>query len=144
MESPRCFISYSWDSERHREWVRRLATRLREYGVDAILDQFHCSPGTDLTEFMEKSVRESSFVVLVCTPNFAQKADAGVGGVGYEKTIVTGEIFAGEARETKFIPLLREGNTKESLPSYLKSKLFIDFREDAFFGGYWGQSLNSE
>jgi formylglycine-generating enzyme required for sulfatase activity len=69
----------------------------------------------------------------VCTPNFAQKADAGVGGVGYEKAIVTGEIFAGEARETKFVPLLRGGDAKESLPSYLKSRLFVDFREDAFF-----------
>ena len=133
MASPRCFISYSWDSEPHRAWVRELATRLRLEGIDAILDQFHCALGTDLTKFMEKSVRESSFVLLVCTPNFARKADAGEGGVGYEKTIVTGEIFAGEARETKFVPLLREGDAKESLPSYLKSRLFIDFRDDAFF-----------
>ena len=133
MESPRCFVSYSWDSEQHREWVRKLATRLLENGIDAILDQFDCAPGTDLTMFMEKSVRESNFVLLVCTPNFAQKADAGVGGVGYEKVIVTGEIFSGETRETKFIPLLREGDAKESLPSYLKSRLFIDFREEAFF-----------
>jgi formylglycine-generating enzyme required for sulfatase activity len=82
---------------------------------------------------METSVRESSFVLLVCTPTFAQKADAGVGGVGYEKAIVTGEIFAGEAQETKFVPLLREGDAKESLPSYLKSRLFIDLREDGYF-----------
>ena len=72
-------------------------------------------------------------MLLVCTPNFSQKADAGVGGVGYEKAIVTGEIFAGEARETKFVPLLREGDGKESLPSYLKSRLFVDFRDDAVF-----------
>jgi formylglycine-generating enzyme required for sulfatase activity len=133
MEFPRCFISYSWDSDQHREWVRKLATRLRACGVDAILDQFHCAPGTDLTKFMEKSVRESSYVILVCTPNFCIKADAGVGGVGYEKAIVTGELFHGEAQETKFVPVLREGNAKESLPSYLKSRLFIDFREDDQF-----------
>jgi formylglycine-generating enzyme required for sulfatase activity len=133
MNPSRCFISYSWDSEPHRAWVRKLATRLCESGIDAILDQFDCSPGADLTKFMEKSVRESNFVLLVCTPNFAQKADAGIGGVGYEKAIVTGEIFAGEARETKFVPLLREGDAKESLPSYLKSRLFVDFRDDAVF-----------
>jgi formylglycine-generating enzyme required for sulfatase activity len=133
MNPPRCFISYSWDSESHKAWVRKLATRLRESGMDAILDQFDCSLGADLTTFMEKSVRETNFVLLVCTPNFAQKADAGVGGVGYEKAIVTGEIFAGEARETKFVPLLREGDAKESLPSYLKSRLFVDFRDYAVF-----------
>lgn len=118
MVAPRCFISYSWDNEQHQGWVRKLATRLRECGVDALLDQFHCPPGMDLAKFMDKSVRESSYVVLVCTPNFAKKADAGVGGVGYEKTIVTGEIFSGEAKETKFVPVLREGKAKESLPGY--------------------------
>jgi formylglycine-generating enzyme required for sulfatase activity len=133
MDAPRCFISYSWDSEPHKAWVRKLATRLRDNGIDAILDQFHCKPGMDLTEFMEKSVRESSFVLLVCTPTFAQKANAGAGGVGYEKAIVTGEIFTGEAGQTKFIPVLREGEAKESLPSYLKSRLFVDFRDDTIF-----------
>jgi len=133
MEPPRSFISYSWDSEQHQKWVRKLATQLRECGVDAILDQFHCAPGTDLTMFMEKNVRESRYVILVCTPNFTRKANAGVGGVGYEKTIVTGEIFAGEAQETKFVPVLREGDAKEALPSYLKSRLFIDFRDDGIF-----------
>lgn len=133
MKDPRCFISYSWDSQPHREWVRKLAARLRESGVDAILDQFHFAPGMDLTKFMEKSVRESDFVLLVCTPTFAQKADAGVGGVGYEKTIVTGEMLTGICHETKFVPLLREGDAKESLPSYLKSRLFVDFRDDSVF-----------
>ena len=66
----------------------------------------------DLTRFMERSIRESAFVLLVCTPKFARKADAGVGGVGYEKAIVTGEIFAGEQQETKFVPLLRQGDAK--------------------------------
>jgi hypothetical protein len=132
-EQPRCFISYSWDSQEHRDWVRKLATRLREFGVDVILDQFHLAPGADVAKFMEKSVRDSQFVLLVCTPTFARKADAGAGGVGYEKAIVTGEIFAGEARETKFVPLLREGDARESLPSYLKNRLFVDFRKDAYF-----------
>ena len=133
MELPRCFISYSWDSDQHRDWVRKLATRLRECGVDAILDQFHCAPGMDLTQFMEESVRESDFVILVCTPNFARKADGKVGGVGYEKQIITGEMFSAEARETKFVPVLREGDAKESLPSYLKSRLFVDLRDDGSF-----------
>ena len=132
-EPPRCFISYSWEGDEHSAWVRKLATRLRECGVDAILDQFHCAPGTDLTRFMERSIRESDFVLLVCTPTFARKADAGAGGVGFEKAIVTGEIFAGEQQETKFVPVLRHGDAKEALPSYLKSRLFVDFREDASF-----------
>jgi hypothetical protein len=42
-------------------------------------------PGADLSQFMESRIRESRFVLLVCTPVFASKANSGVGGVGYEK-----------------------------------------------------------
>lgn len=33
----------------------------------------------------------------------------------------------------KFVALLREGDPKSSLPSYLKSKIYLDFRKDDFF-----------
>jgi SEFIR domain len=31
---PTAFISYSWDDEAHKEWVRHLATQLRADGVE--------------------------------------------------------------------------------------------------------------
>ncbi|WP_158009563.1 SEFIR domain-containing protein, partial [Bathymodiolus thermophilus thioautotrophic gill symbiont] len=37
---PKCFMSYSHDNKEHEEWVLSLATRLRENGVDVILDQW--------------------------------------------------------------------------------------------------------
>jgi len=82
----------------------------------------------DVTNYMETCIRESDFVLLVCTPIFAQKANVGLGGVGYEKGIVTGEIFADAASPKKFVPLLRKGNPRDSLPSYLKSRVYIDFK----------------
>jgi len=128
-QSPSCFISYSWEDEEHKAWVRMLTAQLRLHGVDAHLDQFELAPGADLTQFMESRIRESRFVLLVCTPVFASKTNSGVGGVGYEKQIVTGEIFNGNVRDTKFVPLLRRGSPAEALPSYLQSRLFIDFRD---------------
>lgn len=132
-QSPSCFISYSWEDEEHKAWVRVLTEQLRLHGVDAHLDQFELAPGADLTQFMESRIRESHFVLLVCTPEFALKANSGVGGVGYEKQIVTGEIFNGNVRDTKFVPLLRRGSSAEALPSYLQSRLFIDFRDSERF-----------
>jgi hypothetical protein len=82
----------------------------------------------DLIRYMETCIRESDFVLLICTPIFAQKANAGVGGVGYEKSMVTGEIFEEAASTEKFVPILRKGSNEESLPSYLKTKVYIDFR----------------
>src|SRR2546428_139322 len=70
---------------------------------------------------------------MVCTPVYAEKANAGMGGTGYEKQIVKGEMLQG-ASSSKFIPLLRKGSQKDALPSFLKSKYYIDFRKDAEFG----------
>lgn len=132
-QHPSCFISYAWEDEGHKAWVRMLTEELRRQGVDAHLDQFELAPGANLTQFMESQIRESRFVLLVCTPVFASKANAGVGGVGYEKQIVTGEIFHGNVHDTKFVPLLRRGDAAEALPSYLQNRLFIDFRDEDRF-----------
>ena len=37
MTAPKLFISYSWSSPEHEQWVVDLATELRESGVDVIL-----------------------------------------------------------------------------------------------------------
>jgi len=129
---PRCFISYTWETSDHKTWVRNLATKLTENGVDVILDQWELKYGHDLGKFMETSVRESNFVILVCTPTYAKKADKGSGGAGYEKQIVTGEMFQG-SEASKFIPLVRSGSIADALPSFLKSKNYVDFRSDSEF-----------
>jgi len=130
---PTAFISYSWDSESHRAWVRLLAEQLQASGVKVSFDQWDVSPGSELPQFMETSIRESDYVVLVCTENFAAKANSGGGGVGYEKAIVTGEVIARISPDTKFVPILRSGNHRTALPSFLISKVFIDFRRDGEF-----------
>ena len=133
MTRPKCFISYSWDNDKNKEWVRNLATNLQDSGVQTFLDQWDVHPGMDLTKYIETCIRESDFVLLICTSNFAKKANTGKGGVGYEKSIVTGEIFKNIASPTKFIPILRKGNPNESLPSYLNSRIYIDFQNDDMF-----------
>src|SRR3954470_14996308 len=40
----RVFISYSWDSEEHKQKVLNLAQRLRSEGVDAHIDRFTTFP----------------------------------------------------------------------------------------------------
>ncbi|MCG1012151.1 TIR domain-containing protein [Tepidanaerobacter sp. GT38] len=45
-EYPTVFISYSWDSEEHENWVAFLAAKLRENGVDATIDKFETQSKT--------------------------------------------------------------------------------------------------
>jgi TIR domain len=52
---PKAFISYSHDTLEHKKWILELATRLRNNGIDAILDQFELQPGDDVPHLMEKT-----------------------------------------------------------------------------------------
>jgi hypothetical protein len=104
--APRAFLSYSWDDDAHKEWVRDFATRLRAEGVDVTLDRWHAAPGDQIPAFMERAVRENDFVIAVCTPRFKERSDGRSGGVGYEGDIMAAFALTGAA-EKKFIPVLR-------------------------------------
>lgn len=129
------FISYAWESEEHRAWVKALADRLLADGVEAIVDQYDLELGDRLPQFMEQSVRSSDYVLIVCTPAYKQKADARIGGVGYEGHIISGELFSGH-NERKFIPVIKEGGVEESLPTFLKGKLAVDLGDGVESRGY--------
>jgi hypothetical protein len=97
--------------------------------VDAILDQWDLQLGADVTLFMEKGIRESERVLLVCTPTYCRKANEGEGGVGYERLVVTGEI-AEKIDTTKFIFIIKEDRAEDAVPGFAKTRLWIDFRND--------------
>lgn len=129
---PTASVSYSWDSEPHKRWVRDLAARLRgAAGVELNLDEWETRPGDQLPHFMEKAIRESDFVLCVCTPRYKERFDSRLGGAGYEANLMSAEALA-TGNERKFIGLLREGESLESLPSWLLGKRFIDFRGDPY------------
>jgi len=128
MKVPKVFLSYSHEEPEHDSWVLELSASLRKNGVDAALDQWDLRPGQDTTLFMESQIRDSDFVVLVCTPMYAQKSNIPRGGVGYEKNIISAEMLQSQDLRPKFIPVLRKGDFQTALPTYLGSKYGIDFR----------------
>jgi len=128
MAVPKVFISYSWDGAEHQRWVQNLAARLREHGVETILDVWSVAPGEELPGFMETSVRESDFVLIVCTPKYKDRADNRKGGVGYEGSIMTAEVFTHSPRR-KFIPVLRHPKWEEAAPSWLLGSRYLNLTE---------------
>lgn len=125
MAIPQAFISYSHDSQDHKKWVLDLATRLRNNGVDAILDQWDLKPGDDLPRFMEQGLIAANHVLMICTDKYVEKANSGAGGVGYEKMIVTADLLK-TIDSNKIIPLIRQSG-RHNVPTFLSSKLFLDF-----------------
>lgn len=125
--NPTAFISYSWDDTDHKKWVKLLATKLRENGIESILDQWHTVPGDQLPQFMETAIRENDFVLIVCTPTYKSKSDSRAGGVGYEGDIITSEVFVSR-NQRKFIPILSRGTWEQSAPTWIKGKRYVDLR----------------
>ena len=132
MEPPIVFASYSHDSDEHKEWVLKLCTKLRDNGVDVFLDQWDLGAGDDLTLFVENGVRDSDRVLVICTDTYVRKANAGEGGVGYERLIVTAQL-ARDLGTNKFIPIIRQSSTDEKTPTFLATRVYIDFTDDEKF-----------
>lgn len=128
MENPKVFISYSWHPEENKIRVQRLAERLMQDGVNVILDIWDLKHGHDKYVFMEQMVKDPDIkkVLVICNEDYALKADARKGGVGTESTIMSGDIYS-LAEQTKFIPILMEWKNGEAcLPTFLKSRMYID------------------
>ncbi len=128
MNPPRVFISYSHDSANHKQWVLEFATTLRNRGIDAVLDQWDLKPGDDLPHFMETQLATSDFALMICTEKYVEKANAGEGGVGYEKMIMTSTMLS-RIDSNKVIPIIRQSGSNIR-PTFLKSKLYINFSND--------------
>jgi hypothetical protein len=129
MPAPSVFISYSHDSPDHKAWVLQLATGLRAAGIDATLDQWDLVPGQDVAAFMHDGIAKADRVLLICSETYVRKSEGGLGGVGYERLIVTAEVI--EAIETKkFVPIVRANSLPSKMPKHLGPRLYIDFSSD--------------
>ncbi|EJM65922.1 SEFIR domain-containing protein [Pseudomonas sp. GM50] len=134
------FISYSHDSLDHKKWVEALANRLELDGIHVILDQWDLPSGGDLPRFMH-SMASADKVIAICTPSYVSKADSGKGGVGYESMILTAQLMR-DVKLEKIIPLVRAtAEDADSVPIFLASKLYVDFRSEPNFEQSYGDLL---
>lgn len=142
LPGPSVFVSYAWESTELRSWVKSLATRLRADGINIILDVWETAPGDQLPVFMEKAIRESDFVLIICTPAYRARSNTRKGGVGYEGDILSAHVFAGASRR-KFIPILRGENWSDSAPDWLLGSHFIDLNDDGIDSVGYAELVNT-
>lgn len=124
--SKKVFLSYSWDSKEHKEWVIMLANTLRkEYGIDAIVDDFLLV--NNLNKMMVQEISNNDKVIIVVTSKYTEKANSFSGGVGYETELLLNYI---QNNPDKLIVVLREQCAK---PSYVQNFYHVDFAADDKF-----------
>jgi hypothetical protein len=73
MPEPKVFISYSHDSQQHKDWVLRLATSLRRVGIDVVFDQSGLVPGQDIAAFMANGIQAADRVVMICSEAYVPR-----------------------------------------------------------------------
>jgi hypothetical protein len=128
-ETPKVFISYSWTTPNHEDWVINLAERLVADGVDVIIDKWNLKEGHDKYDFMETMVKSTEIdkVLIILDKKYAEKAEQRSGGVGTETQIISPSVYANVSQE-KFIPIIaeRDETGKAFVPTYLESRIYID------------------
>lgn len=133
MNKIRVFVSYSWDSDDHRQWVKKLADSLESYNeLHVEWDGYDLDSMSDKNLFMEKGISSSDYVLVVATEEYKRKADERKGGVGIETYLSTARHWDSLLAEqrTNVILLLKDRN---AIPNYLKGNKYIQFYEDANF-----------
>lgn len=144
MEAPKTFISYSWSTPEHQNWVLKMATQLRDSGVDVILDVWDLKVGQSPIAFMERMVTDPEVgkVIVISDKTYATKADGFKGGVGTESQIISKNVYENQ-EQTKFVAVVVEYDDKGNpcLPTYLKSRLYIDFSSSENFTDNFEQLL---
>lgn len=130
MENKKVFISYSWDSKSHQQWVLNLVNQLRKNGIDADADIFETQMhSVNLPQMMVNRVRDSDFVIIVLSENYAHKANQSSGGVGFESRLILPLLME---NPNKLIYIMRhEGDFEKVFPFHLKGQHAIDFSNDS-------------
>lgn len=143
-ENIKLFISYSWSSPEHEDWVVNLSNELRESGVDVILDKWDLKEGHDSNVFMEKMVSDPKIkkVALICDQMYTEKADGRSGGVGTETQIISAEVYSKED-QNKFVTIIaeRDEEGKAFLPIYYTSRIYIDLSDNDLYAKNFEQLL---
>lgn len=125
------FVSYSWDSQEHQEWIAYLVRRLRNEGYDATYDQYITSQNTiNLNRMMVEHIKNDDVVIVVVTENYAKKADEFTGGVGFESELLLSVI--NENRDKVIVVTKQPDINSKKVPFYLNGYHYIDFSNDDF------------
>lgn len=120
------FISYSHDSDEHREKVLGLAERLRDDGLDARLDQYVSgTPMEGWPRWMLNQLDEADFVLVVCTETYYRRFRGhevpGRGkGVDWEGALITQKLYDDKSRTVKFVPVILAARQERFIPDPIR------------------------
>lgn len=143
------FISYSHDSDEHRERVLGLSERLRADGIETILDRYvdHGSPPEGWPRWMLNGLDKATHVLCVCTETYyrrfrGQEVPGKGKGVDWEGAVITQSLYDARSVSTKFVPVLFAGTDEPYVPEPLRGQTFYVVDSDASYEALYDALLN--
>lgn len=100
--------------------------------MDVLLDVWDTRLGSGLAFFMESGITSADRVIVVCSDQYVAKANAPLGGVGYEKKMLTPRLMDDLGSEL-VIPVIRNRTSSPKMPTFLGSAKYLDFAEDGSY-----------
>ena len=129
---PRVFISYTHDSEHHRERVLKLADSLRKYAINCDLDQYEIAlQKSDGPAWMAKMIRDADFVLMACTEEYlgAWNDDLPLSkrqGARWEIVHIRAEHYNNGSKGDKFIPITFDPKDTNFIPmAFLSATRYV-------------------
>lgn len=143
------FISYSHDSDAHRERVLRLSERLRADGIETILDRYveRGSPPEGWPRWMLNGLDAATHVLCVCTGTYYRRfrghKQPGKGkGVDWEGAVITQELYDTRQVSSKFIPALFDPTDELHIPEPLRPQTYYVLNNEASYQVLYDALLN--
>ncbi|WP_263310026.1 toll/interleukin-1 receptor domain-containing protein [Brachybacterium atlanticum] len=131
------FVSYSWTSEAHKDWVRLLASSIQALGHEVLIDR-DVDYGNGLTGFMQR-VTECQRVLIVADDEYVKKADSVPGSGVWKESQALREVY-NERPDGWLLVLLRD-NPSRHLPAWLQpyDPKYISFNSERGAVTKWGE-----
>ena len=130
-KNPKVFISYSHDSDEHKDRVLALSDRLRADGIDCIIDQYETSPSEGWARWCDRRIEEADFVLVIFTEIYERRfkgIDSTRKGKGakWEGAIITQELYEAQSRNEKFIPVIFTSEDETHISMILRSTTYYN------------------
>ena len=139
METIKVFISYSHDSDEHKQKILDFTMKLIDWGIECELDQFlEGTPIEGWPRWMVNQIEQSDYVIIVNSATYKErfegKSPEGIGlGGKWEGAIITQQLYDAELNNLKFIPVLLDKRDDTCVPVVLRGATYYNILLDEQF-----------
>ncbi|MHC4443844.1 MAG: toll/interleukin-1 receptor domain-containing protein [Planctomycetota bacterium] len=127
--SPIVFVSYTHDSPQNTKRVLELSDRLREDGINVILDQYLDYPPKNWSQWVGQQIKQADFVLLICTEKYyghvmgKEQTDTHK-TIMWEADLIAKPISWATPWDDKFIPVLFDYGDGQYIPDPMEKVMY--------------------